>query len=348
MENKIILNFIFKDEADVLYKMLFSTKDIIDYIVAIDTGSSDNSTEIIKNFAEEYNIPCYIKYSEFINFGKSRNEALDYAHDVIIENNLAPNKTYLYWMDCDEILTIEDTFDKNNLNSKSYTIDIIYGSTSYRRNSLIRMDSIFKWVGPVHEFIESNDVSKFNKSLKVIVFQCGASWKGSLRNKYKTHAELLINEIESNPNGRYVPRWLFYVAQSYFDAAMADRSNIDFKLLKKAKKYYKMRCMSDGYRDEKFWSKYRLGIISNLENDKDEIVRKNLIDAYIYDTRRIEPLFYYMELLMSKGQYSEAFIYASLIYNEYKTPPTNVLFSNTYNYSKIEYLYNILKESVKR
>lgn len=346
--NKIILNFIFKNEEEVLPQMLTSTLGFIDYIVAIDTGSTDNSIKIIEEFGKQNNIPCYIKSSPFQNFGLSRNEALDYAFVTLEKLNMVKSETYLYWMDCDEILTISKKFKKEKLNKQSYTININYSNISYRRNCLIRMDNNFKWIGPIHEFIEIDVNHTFLKFMEVDVYQTGASWKLNLKTKYKNYAEISLKEFELDHNSKYASRWLFYTAQSYFDAAMVDVSNIDFKLLKEAKKFYKLRCLNGGYRDEKFWSKYRLGIISNLINDDLSETKKYLLEAYTYDTRRVEPIYYLMELYMSRGEYAEAFIYASLINNEYKTPPSNVLFGNTYIYNQIGYTYSLLKCSINK
>ena len=47
---KLALNFICKDESPVIEKMLDSAKGIVDLIVVNDTGSTDGTQQIIKNF----------------------------------------------------------------------------------------------------------------------------------------------------------------------------------------------------------------------------------------------------------------------------------------------------------
>ena len=93
---------------------------------------------------------------------------------------------------------------------------------------------------------------------------------------------------------------------------------------------------------KKYWSKYRLGIISNLLADNIDTTKRLLIEAFNYDNRRIESLYYLVELLMSMGQYNEAKIYASYIYHEHKTPP-NLLFVNVKLYDSIKIIYKGLK-----
>ena len=57
--------------------------------------------------------------------------------------------------------------------------------------------------------------------------------------------------LAKNPNDKYAQRWLFYAAQSFFDAATIDTSNIDFKLLTRTQSLYSLRCIGGGYKDEK-------------------------------------------------------------------------------------------------
>ena len=54
---KLALNFICKNEAHVIEKMLNSIKTITDLIVVNDTGSTDGTQDIIKKFGQENNIP---------------------------------------------------------------------------------------------------------------------------------------------------------------------------------------------------------------------------------------------------------------------------------------------------
>ena len=65
---KLALNFICKNESHVIEKMLNSAKTITDLIVAVDTGSTDGTQDIIRKFGEENNIPTYVYDRPFDNF----------------------------------------------------------------------------------------------------------------------------------------------------------------------------------------------------------------------------------------------------------------------------------------
>mgnify|MGYP003347915063 CR=1 FL=1 len=52
MSNKLALNFICKNESQVIERMLNSNKPIVDLIVCNDTGSTDGTQDIIKKWGE--------------------------------------------------------------------------------------------------------------------------------------------------------------------------------------------------------------------------------------------------------------------------------------------------------
>ena len=54
---KLALNFICKDEERVIERMLNSSNGILDLIVALDTGSTDRTIELIKKYGVDNNIP---------------------------------------------------------------------------------------------------------------------------------------------------------------------------------------------------------------------------------------------------------------------------------------------------
>src|SRR6056297_3256816 len=79
VDNSICLNMIVKDESHIIESTL---KNIIDkinisYWVICDTGSSDNTKEIIKRFFKEKEIPGELHEHEWKDFSYNRNLALE-------------------------------------------------------------------------------------------------------------------------------------------------------------------------------------------------------------------------------------------------------------------------------
>src|ERR1700722_18120606 len=110
--NRLALNFICKNESHVIQRMLDSTKSITDLILAVDTGSTDETISVISAFGKEHNIPTFIYKRPFDNFCNSRNYALEKLKLVIDDLNWDRESTWAFFIDCDEVMKIEKSFDK--------------------------------------------------------------------------------------------------------------------------------------------------------------------------------------------------------------------------------------------
>ncbi|TCK97818.1 glycosyltransferase involved in cell wall biosynthesis [Natranaerovirga hydrolytica] len=147
----ISLCMIVKNEEKVLSRCLDSVKDIVDEIVIVDTGSTDHTKEI----AQEYDAIIYD--FEWINdFSKARNFAFSKG-----------TKDYLMWLDADDVILEEDRKKLMDLKEKmDNSIDVVMmkyniGKASngealvaFYRERLLKRLANFKWVEPVHEYIE--------------------------------------------------------------------------------------------------------------------------------------------------------------------------------------------------
>ncbi|MBX4267581.1 tetratricopeptide repeat-containing glycosyltransferase family 2 protein [Clostridium estertheticum] len=74
MKNEISLCMIVKNEENYLPRCLESIKDVVDEIIIVDTGSTDRTIEIAKNYGAKV---YYFKWND--SFSEARNESLKYA-----------------------------------------------------------------------------------------------------------------------------------------------------------------------------------------------------------------------------------------------------------------------------
>ena len=99
---KICLNMIVKNEEKIIERMLESVYKIIDYFVICDTGSTDNTIEIIKNFFLKHrNIKGVVMKKTFENFEYNRNHALKFCEGF---------GDYILLLDADHILNYKESF----------------------------------------------------------------------------------------------------------------------------------------------------------------------------------------------------------------------------------------------
>lgn len=147
----ISLCMILKNEEDVIARCLDCVKGIVDEIIIVDTGSTDKTKEIVKNYTDK------IYDFEWIDdFAAARNFSFSKA-----------TKEYILWIDADEVLFKEDQDKllklKESLNSNIDTVTMTDHRglnengeplLRYKRNRLVKRKNNFKWIGFIHEYIE--------------------------------------------------------------------------------------------------------------------------------------------------------------------------------------------------
>lgn len=328
---KLALNFICKDESHVIKNMLESCKGITDLIVVNDTGSTDGTQDIIRNFGKENNIPTYVFERPFDDFEKSRNHAMQKLRDVVVELGWNPDEVHGYWFDCDETLVIDPKFSKTQFTKDLYMINTYIGQMKYTRNTFFKVSKPFKWYGPIHEFIicdDKNITSGLAENIHVDVKMTGASWQGDIPTKYKNHAFVLEKYIDAN---RQDPRWIFYTAQSYHDSAsLPDNKEENEERLRRSIKYYRERVSRpDGYHEEIFYSQFRIGTIMKVLEEPWNLTHQELLKAYSIDPLRGESIKAIIDYYLQVGEWNMAYLYTKFgkINFHGKNPyPTRLLF----------------------
>jgi len=328
---KLALNFICKDESHVIEKMLNSVKNVADLIVATDTGSTDGTQDLIRNFGKQNNIPTYVFDRPFDDFEKSRNHSMEKLRDVVKELGWDANKVHGFWIDCDETLVVDPKFDKNQFTNDLYMINTYIGQMKYTRNTFFRVSLPFKWYGPVHEFIvcDKKDItSGLATGVHVDVKMEGNSWKGNIAAKYKSHAFVLEKYLDDN---RQDPRWIFYLAQSYHDSAsIPDNFEENQERLRRSLKYYRERTERlDGYAEEIYYAQFRIGTIMRNLEEPWNLTHQELLKAYSMDPLRGESIKVIIDYYLQMGEWHMAYLYTKFAKETFhgKNPyPNRLLF----------------------
>ena len=123
----LCLNMIVKNEGKIIERLLASVLPIIDSYCICDTGSTDNTVELIKSYFESKNIPGKIVQEPFKNFCHNRNFALISCLGM---------SDYILLLDADMILEIIN-FDKKILKDYDY-IYLLQGNNDfyYKNNGI--------------------------------------------------------------------------------------------------------------------------------------------------------------------------------------------------------------------
>ncbi|MGQ0622585.1 MAG: tetratricopeptide repeat-containing glycosyltransferase [Panacagrimonas sp.] len=210
---KICLNMIVKNEAHVIQRCLASVRPFIDAWVIVDTGSTDGTQNVIRDALKH--LPGRLHERPWKNFGHNRSEAIQLAAGVA---------EYLLIIDADDFLVTPKGFRFPDLRDPAYSLAIHHGPIRYRRRALIREALGWRYVGVLHEYLESTQPVTGETPLEGVHIGFGADGGRSQvdqRVKYARDAEVLEQGLRDEPdNSRYV----FYLAQSYRDSEQFQKS----------------------------------------------------------------------------------------------------------------------------
>ncbi len=267
---KLCLNMIVKDESHIIRETLESVTKYIDYYVISDTGSSDNTVEIIKEYFDSVGIKGEIYHDEWKDFGHNRSLALKHAQG---------KSDYIWIIDADDII-IGD-FRPYNLTKDSYLIKIGTDFVYWRQNIFKNFkDYVWKYKGRCHEYpcCDKPNITQENLEGDYYLDSRRLGNRNKDPNKLLKDAKIFEEELEKNPNDE---RSTFYLAQSYFDHGD----------IEKGVKYYKKRATMGGFYEEVYYSLYRAAVgLQHLNKDWKE-VKTAFMNAHNHSKYRAEPIY---------------------------------------------------------
>lgn len=319
----ICLNMIVKNEAHIIVNTLENILQHvpITYWVISDTGSTDNTIDLICNFFADRNIDGELVEHAWKDFGYNRSKALECAY----------NKTdYLLIFDADD--SIHGNLVLPKLDKDGYLL--MFGSSDsscvYNRNLLINNRKKWKFVGVLHEYIaceEPNTTSDIITGNYYI--QSGRTGaRSSDSRKYEKDAIVLENAYEQESDLGLKSRYSFYCAQSWKDCNNTDN----------AIKWYQKCLTLCGWYQEKYVSCLCIGNLYQRKNDMINAL-KFWIKTIDYDSERIEGIAQAMEYLRCNDLHLFVFsLYDT--YKNYNKDPQNKLFINKQKYN-LDMEYNM-------
>jgi glycosyltransferase involved in cell wall biosynthesis len=264
----VCLNMIVKNEAEIIGRCLASVLPFIDAWVIVDTGSTDGTQERIRTILA--GVPGELHERPWIDFAHNRTEALRLAHG---------RGDYLLFIDADETLDADASFEMPELNADAYWIRVRYGGCTYLRKQLVRNSGGWRYEGVVHEYITSGGPHREDhlNGLTTIPRHDGARARDPLT--YRRDAELLEKALETEPDD---PRSRFYLAQSYRDAAE----------LELAIEHYERRAKMGGWPEEVWYSLYQVACLKQRLGRPWPEVMNDFFTAYQLRPDRAEPLWH--------------------------------------------------------
>lgn len=286
----ICLNMIVKNESAVITRCLQSLLPMIDYWVIVDTGSTDNTREIITDFMKIKGVPGELHNRPWVDFGHNRNEALQLARG---------KGDYVFFIDADEFLMYASDFTKIQLDKDYYYVTTKGAGVSYMRLLCINNHLEWKWEGVLHEVISPPPTRVGAIFPKVMNITTCEGVRSKDPAKIEKDVAILEKAVKDEPTSS---RYEFYLAQTYFEIQKYEL----------ALQHYEKRIQMGGWDEEVFWSLLRIAQAQELLSIPQETVIASYKKAYLHRSSRAEPLYYLAHYLRSQGEYAMGYDAAKL------------------------------------
>jgi glycosyltransferase involved in cell wall biosynthesis len=287
---------IVKNESHIIEECLNSVYKYINYWVICDTGSTDNTKEIIKKFFEEKGILGEIHDHEWKGFGYNRTLAFDVAKG---------KAEYALVIDADDY--IHGTLPVSSITDHDgYTLKMGREEFSWWRTQIFRLDLDWEYVGVLHEYAKPRkkdvpQLAKLDGNYRVVARTVGARNQNITPvEKYSRDAEILEKALIDEPNNT---RYMFYLGQSYFDSQQWAKSE----------EAYTKRAMSGQWPEEVYYSLLRVAQCKAMQEKPWPEIQQAFLDAYNYRPTRAEPLYHLAQIYRLKyNQPVLAYLFAKM------------------------------------
>jgi glycosyltransferase involved in cell wall biosynthesis len=259
---KIAALLMLKNEEKRLHVTLQTLPNHVDALIIYDTGSTDNTISILRQFSADTNIPLHLLEGDFVDFATSRNVSLDFADEVAKKEKI----DFFLLLDCNDELREGEALRKfcskkrTKHSESAWLVNQQWYSgpyINYYNMRLIRALRGWRYHGVVHEWIATPE--PHDKPLKVpdvVLFQDRTLDDDKTGKRFAKDRELLLAEHERDPDE---PRTVFYLAQTCECLRLFDE----------ALKYYTLRTTQVGFYEEVFLAHLRMGRICEGQNDWD-------------------------------------------------------------------------------
>ncbi len=285
----IVLVLMVRNESKIIERCLKAVEGLVDAFCIHDTGSTDNTCDIVKDFLVG-RTGC-LTTSEWKNFGHNRTLSFQRARDYVRDTlKWDLEKTYGLLLDADMVFHIKN-LRKQALTEKGYTMIQSNGSLDYPNCRLVRMDHEWVCRGVTHEYWDGPT----QPLSKEICWIDDRNDGGCKSDKFERDARLLEEGLEREPEN---VRYMFYLAQTYHCLGR-DRDAI---------RMYKQRFHAGGWDEERWYSLYMIGT-SYLNLKEIAKFEKYMNLAYEFRPTRAESLYKLAKYFREHNNHYKAYQY---------------------------------------
>lgn len=336
--NRCCLVMVVRDEAPIIRRCFESVKHLFDTYFICDTGSLDNTIEVMSEWLGENGKQGEIWEHPWEGFGPTKSLNLQKFR----EHPLCSKAPYFMWLDADEVFIT----DKNNPTSyiteeqaenifqtlesrreSVFMFQTIYGDLEYKRWQIVRNDRNYDWSDlPVQEFFRCP--TGFDSYFSGLFFNLARKEGNSSRNpeRHLWDIEQLEKYLERDES-QFKPRARFYLADCYRSSGMKDKAINMFK---------KVTERNENWSEECYVSCLYLVCLCSEESDK---VKYALLSMK-YNSERLEAIFWLMMHYYTTQEWKKGYAFGSLASSNRVNKDFLFYYSDIYNY-RFDIIYSV-------
>lgn len=287
-----------KNEEHCIQNTLESVYKHIDYWVVCDTGSTDRTCEIVKNFFEEKGIPGELHVDEWVGFDHNKSLMMERAKD---------KTDYVLHLDADDLLINGLDFGKNDIGDDAYFMNVTRGTLKWMALIIFNNRLTWKFCGVAHTTIKCKEKESFTtkdiSNRNSYVSGEGIGSRAFDPKKFLYDAEKLkkqfFDTLLSDPDDLN-SRSAFYTGQSYQDYGM----------LEDAIKWYRLYTkLNVTWFEEIFECNMRIAYCMMKLNYKLSDIESQMSLAINIEPDRAEPYYFMGKHCNEIGEYEKAYNY---------------------------------------
>lgn len=251
---RVVALLMIKNESRIIRRCIQHLMSTVDAFYFYDTGSTDNTIEVIhevmKGQGQGKGKPYSVGGEPFVNFGVSRSASfrgcVDWVRSLCETKghgwNLADTYALVVDADMNIIQGTAWALSKEVFTKNGYMVLQKNSTIEYYNMRLLRLDYPWTCVGATHEYWSGEDTEKLGRDVLLIDDRGDGGCKAD---KYPRDERLLRAELEADPKN---VRAHFYMAQTLM--CMGQK--------KEAIGYYKKRIALGGWWEEVWYSHYKI------------------------------------------------------------------------------------------
>ena len=290
IQKRVMVVIMIKNEERIIKRCIERALSIADAICISDTGSTDNTVNLLTEYLPTVSCPTKLVGHDWKNFGHNRTLSFLAAQAFCKELGWDADMTYGLAIDADMNFVVTPKFDKTSLTANGYRINQKTPGVEYYNTRFMNLGYPWKCTGVTHEYWDGAETESLDT---VYIDDIGDG--GCKDDKFERDERLLRKGLEEDPTN---VRYMFYLAQTLKDLKKLDES-IEF---------YKKRIDAGGWYEEVWYSMYQ---ISRLYYELNKLPEMEYwaLRAYEFNKNRSENLYFLTRVFREKSEHYKAWYY---------------------------------------